>query len=347
MSQSEPLISVVIPTINRPSLVTGAVDSALRQSLQSIEVIVVVDGPDEETRRVLRRIDDPRLSVLPLAENVGLGGARHAGIDAARGRWIALLDDDDEWLPQKLEIQLDTALRSRHRLPIITCRVVAHRHYGDVVRPQRPLSQGEALSEYLFCRTRLLYGEGLILPSTILAPRDLLCDIRFRHRGAPFEGSDWLLRAVQREGVGVEFVAAPEPLALWRCEETRPRMSNGCDWRASLAWAAAEASLLTPRAHAGFILSRVSLEARRAGDKSAFWRLPREAFRRGRPTLFDLLAHTFIWLVPLRLRASIAARVTRRHSGSGSGDATTRPAGTNAGADGLRRPSRSLPRRAP
>src|SRR5208282_1398652 len=60
MIPSAPLISVVIPTINRPQLVTGAVDSVLRQSLRDIEVIVVIDGPDEATQRVLQTIDDPR-----------------------------------------------------------------------------------------------------------------------------------------------------------------------------------------------------------------------------------------------------------------------------------------------
>jgi glycosyltransferase involved in cell wall biosynthesis len=310
----EQLISVVIPTINRPQLVPGAVGSALRQTLHEIEVIVVVDGPDAETLRVLRSIADPRLRIIPLRQNVGLGAARHAGVSAARSEWVALLDDDDEWLPQKLEVQLDTARRSRHRLPIVTCRVIARRHDGDVVRPQRRLTQGEALSEYLFCRTGLLSGEGLILPSTLLAPRALLGEIPFRYRGAPFEGSDWLLRAVQKEGVGVEFVATSEPLALWRCEQTRERMSNSRDWRASLAWANAEAALLTPRARAGFILSRVSLEARRAGDARAFWRLPWEAFRRGRPTLVGLLAHAFIWLLPLGVRAAVAVRLPRGFS---------------------------------
>jgi glycosyltransferase involved in cell wall biosynthesis len=289
----------------------GAVSSALRQSLREIEVIVVVDGPDEESRRALRAIDDPRLRVLPLRENVGLGGARHAGVDAARGRWVALLDDDDEWLPQKLQIQLDTARRSRYRLPIITCRVIARTQHGDVVRPRRNLTQGEALSEYLFCRTRLLGGEGLILPSTLLAPRDLLRDIRFAYRGTPFEGSDWLLRAMEREGVGVEFVATQEPLALWRCDETRARISTTRDWRASLAWANSQASLLTPRARAGFLLNRVSLQARRAGDASAFWLLPWEAFRRGRPSVIGLLAHVINWLVPPRARVSIAAVMAR------------------------------------
>ncbi len=311
----EHLISVVIPTIHRPHLVPGAVGSALRQTLREIEVIVVVDGPDAETLQALRSIADPRLRIIPLPENAGLGAARHAGVNAARGEWVALLDDDDEWLPQKLEIQLDTARRSRHRLPIVTCRVIARRHHGDVIRPQHCLAQGEALSEYLFCKTGLLNGEGLILPSTLLAPRALLCDTRFRYRGAPFEGSDWLLRAVQQEGVGVEFVATPEPLAIWRCEDTHKRMSNSRDWRASLAWANAEAALLTPRARAGFILSRVSLEARRAGDARAFWRLSWEAFQRGRPTLVIVLAHAFTWLMPLSVRTAVAARLTRRFSG--------------------------------
>jgi glycosyltransferase involved in cell wall biosynthesis len=312
MSSSEPLISVVIPTIHRPQLAPQAVSSALRQSLRNIEVIVVVDGPDAETRRAIGLIEDPRLRVVDLRENVGLAGARHAGVEAARSDWVALLDDDDEWLPQKLELQLDTARCSRHRWPVITCRVIARTERGDVVRPQRCLADGEALSEYLFCRTGLLRGEGLILPSTLLVPRELLGAVRFRHRGTAFEGSDWLLRAAQREGVGVEFVATPEPLVIWRCEQTRPRMSNSRKWRDSLAWVHTEAALLTPRARAGFILGRVSFETRSAGHTSAIWQLPWEAFRSGRPSLAGLLTHAIIWLVPLRARASIAAFLNRR-----------------------------------
>lgn len=311
MSPTEPLISVVIPTHHRPLLVTAAVGSALRQSLREIEVIVVVDGPDGETVVALRAIDDPRLRILPLRENVGVGAARHAGVDAARGRWVALLDDDDEWLPQKLEIQFDTARRSAHRLPIITCRVIARTQHGDAIRPQQCLTPGDVLSEYLFCKPRLVGGGGLVLPSTIFAPRELLREIRFRYRGASFEGSDWLLRAGRHDGVGVEFVATREPLVLWRCEETRQRMSNTQSWRASLAWANTQADLLTPRAHAAFFLVRVSLEARREGSASALWRLPWEAWRRGRPSASNLLAHAIIWLVPLSVRPFLAAVATR------------------------------------
>jgi len=321
MNPSGPVVSVVIPTINRPRLVMGAVASALRQSLRDIEVIVVVDGPDEETLQALQVIDDPRVRVLPLRENVGLGGARHAGVDGARGRWVALLDDDDEWLPPKLEIQLATAGRSRYRLPIVTCRVVARTQNGEAVRPRRCLDQGEILSEYLFCRTRLVAGEGLILPSTILAPAELFRDVGFRFNRARHEGSDWLLRAIQCEGVGVEFVATREPLVLWGCERTRARISNANDWRASLDWADARAALLTPRARASFILNRVSREAHGAGDARAFWLLLGEAFRKGRPTLIGLIAHVITWLVPRRARIWIAAVVDAAAPRTGRGRA--------------------------
>lgn len=65
---TEPLVSVVIPTRNRPHLVARAVHSALRQSLHKIEVIVVIDGPDDTTLKVLNQIDDPRLKVSMLPD---------------------------------------------------------------------------------------------------------------------------------------------------------------------------------------------------------------------------------------------------------------------------------------
>src|SRR5687768_2514241 len=91
-----PAVSVVIPTRARPELVRRAVRSALDQTLRDIEVVVVVDGPDPPTRQTLADIDDSRLRVVELAERGGAPAARNAGVRHARGRWTALLDDDDE-----------------------------------------------------------------------------------------------------------------------------------------------------------------------------------------------------------------------------------------------------------
>jgi glycosyltransferase involved in cell wall biosynthesis len=308
---ASPSVTAVVPTVGRPGLVPRAIASALGQTLPDVDVVAVVDGPDEATLATLRAIGDGRLRVLALPRRLGVGNARNAGVDAARGRWTALLDDDDEWLPRKLEQQLAVAERSRHPAPIVSCRFQARTEEGDVVLPRRVPRPGEPLSEYLFCQTSVLGGEGAVLPSTIFAPTDILRRTRFRHRSLPHEGSDWLLRAVRHDGVGVEFVEGSEPLAIWNGERRRERMSNALDWRTSLDWAAANRDLLTPRSYAAFLLIRASLEARRARDWRASARLVRESFRGGAPTATGLLAHALIWLVPPRLRFAAAALATR------------------------------------
>src|SRR4051812_43027222 len=102
----EPLVSVVIPAYNAAGTITAAVDSVLRQTVGDLEVIVVDDGSADSTVEIARQIDDPRVTVVE-QPNSGPCIARNAGIELARGRYVALLDADDLWFPEKLERQLD------------------------------------------------------------------------------------------------------------------------------------------------------------------------------------------------------------------------------------------------
>jgi glycosyltransferase involved in cell wall biosynthesis len=88
------LVSAVTPTFRRPNLVARAVDSALAQTVRDLEVVVVVDGGDRDTLRLLRRTRDARLRVIPVPRRLGPGDSRNHGVAAARGKWIAFLDDD-------------------------------------------------------------------------------------------------------------------------------------------------------------------------------------------------------------------------------------------------------------
>lgn len=97
-------LSVIIPTYNRAWCLNRAVDSVLAQSFRDFELIVVDDGSSDDTARLLEVYGDA-LRVLRQA-NQGVSAARNAGIAAARGRWIALLDSDDHWLPEKLAAQM-------------------------------------------------------------------------------------------------------------------------------------------------------------------------------------------------------------------------------------------------
>jgi glycosyltransferase involved in cell wall biosynthesis len=311
----KPLISVVIPTRERPSLAVRAVQSVLTQTLDTIEIIVVIDGPDAATSQVLFQIDDPRLKVRTLPERLGASAARNAGVSEAKSHWIAFLDDDDEWFPRKLEIQLQAAEKSFYLYPIISCRLIARSEAGDLVWPRRYPSPGKHLSEYLFCQSGLLGGEGLILPSALLTKRELLWKVPFKRGMLRHNDVDWLLRASTLEGFGIEFVSSPAPLVIWHIEDNRRRISNTTDWRFSLSWIQTNRHLVTPRAYASFLMTWASLTAARGRDWKAFWLLPREASRHGKPKIIDLLAHLVIWLIPPAVRRRVAVFFERRRLG--------------------------------
>lgn len=103
---THPLVSVVIPTYQRSQLVPRAIRSVLAQTYQYLEVIIVDDCSQDDTGAVVAAIGDARLRYVRHEQNKGLPAARNTGIRAARGSYIAFLDDDDEWRPVKIERQL-------------------------------------------------------------------------------------------------------------------------------------------------------------------------------------------------------------------------------------------------
>ena len=303
MKKPSPLVSVVIPTRHRPDLVVRAVKSALTQSLQAIEVIVVIDGPDEETSAALEEIQDSRLCIKILPDNLGPAEARNAGVREAKCRWVAFLDHDDEWLPNKLEIQLQLARTSTHKYPIIGCRLIVRFEKGDLVWPKRFPKPNEPMSDYLFCRTQLFGGEGNLQTSTIFTARDLLQAVPFRKESKNHDDIDWALRATSRPDVGVQFVPESAPLAIWHRDDNRSTISSRTNWRFSLDWANENRDLFTKRAYASFLMTWVSANAVQKGDRKESLLLLRQAYRHGKPSLLDAVLFWGIWFMPQNFRA--------------------------------------------
>jgi GT2 family glycosyltransferase len=106
VTPAAPAFSVVIPAFNAEATVASSVASVLRQTRTDLEVIVVDDGSTDATVAAVDRIADGRLRVISQSKQ-GVSAARNAGIDAARGRYIAFLDSDDLWLPRYLELSAE------------------------------------------------------------------------------------------------------------------------------------------------------------------------------------------------------------------------------------------------
>jgi glycosyltransferase involved in cell wall biosynthesis len=306
-----PEVSVVIPTCNRPDLASRAVRSALAQTYEDLEVIVVIDGPDPATEEALGAIPDARLRVLPLPRQGKAPNARNQGTRAATGRWTAFLDDDDEWLPEKLEVQLKLAATAVRPSPVVATRLISRSPRSDTVMPRRLPAAGEPLSEYFTVRKGLFYGDGFIQTSTIMAPTSLARRVPFTVGLRRQQELDWTLRAVQQEDV--ELLYASEPLVLWHQDEDRERISLENPWAEQLEWLRANRSLFTPRAYSAFTMSVLSSMAAPTRSRQVFAELLREA-RTGRPGAIDYLTFLQIWTLPPSIRHTLRDKIVGRRT---------------------------------
>lgn len=102
-------VSVIIPAYNTEAYIAKAIESALTQTIHEIEVIVIDDVSTDATIEVAKRFSDPRLQVVVNQQNLGAGLTRNKGLALAKGEWVALLDSDDWFAPERLERLLKIA----------------------------------------------------------------------------------------------------------------------------------------------------------------------------------------------------------------------------------------------
>lgn len=199
------LVSAVIPVYNGESFVAEAVRSTLDQTHAEVECVVVDDGSTDATPDVVRAIVDDRVRYVR-QENAGVSAARNRGIAEARGDYVAFLDADDVWLPNKTARQL-RSFRTRPDLSlVVTGYTITDEHLAPrfTVLPSR--------REIDFVRLVMLEASGIGLSFTGMAPRALAERLGFSPRFATAADLELALRL--RADGPVEAVI--EPLALYR-----------------------------------------------------------------------------------------------------------------------------------
>jgi glycosyltransferase involved in cell wall biosynthesis len=116
---SKPTVSVVIPVYNRPTAVRRAIDSVLSQTYRHFEMVVVDDASTDGTPVAVQAVSEPRVRLVRHETRLGGSAARNTGIRAGSAPFVAFLDSDDEWLPAKLERQLELFSKGGDRLGLV------------------------------------------------------------------------------------------------------------------------------------------------------------------------------------------------------------------------------------
>jgi glycosyltransferase involved in cell wall biosynthesis len=262
--ESLPVVSAVIPTRNRTQLVCRAVRSVLKQTYVNIEVIVVVDGPDSSTVQALLALTDPRLRIVALEGNVGGSEARNIGAREARGEWIAFLDDDDEWLPEKIKRQINSIGAEEREIIFSATQYLDSKNGRTSIQPKCfPVFQ-QRISEYLFCELDRLGRRNCFLQtSTWVVRRDFFLTHPFTVGLKKNQDTDWLLRCFPELARQSLFVA--EPLSIFYRQSGLKRISTTPDWEYTFRWAEANCNLFTPRALAFLFMTECARSANRQG----------------------------------------------------------------------------------
>lgn len=237
-----PLFSVVIPTYQRRDVVVAAVMSALEQTIALIEVIVVVDGSTDGTEAVLATIDDPRLHVI-VQPNRGAAAARNAGIEQARGRYIAFLDCDDRFLPHHLADLLPLLQQSDD--VVAYGQVLADRGKGrSFLKPPRAIALGEAVDRYLMC------DRGFIQTSSMALSRPLAQKVGYREDVRFGDDTDF---AVRLSLAGARFLMTVRPGTVWADRDAEHRLSHVRGSVGSLVWLRDLRPHISARAFSGYM----------------------------------------------------------------------------------------------
>lgn len=202
-----PAVSVIVPVFNRAHLLERTLKTVIGQSFTDFEVILVDDCSDDDPAAVVRSLGDSRLRYLRQPENQGVAAARNRGLREAKGDLIAFLDDDDEWFPEKLALQVALFQRSPTDVGLIYTGVETYTGVDDGPDDcsrthQIPSARGDLYRELL---VRNIFHGG---SSSIMIRKNVVARVGFFDESLPaIEDYDYWLRITRR--YKADFVSTP------------------------------------------------------------------------------------------------------------------------------------------
>lgn len=167
------LVSVIIPTYRRSEMLTRAIESVLCQSYANIELLLVNDNEpddlytDDLKKRVKKYEADPRFHLVMQDRHVNGAMARNVGIRMAKGEYVAFLDDDDWWKPDKLGEQVRELSRLSEEWGGVSCKFIQYDKNGSVVGKSRKYKDGKIYKDILYLLSDVATGTLLLRHSAL------------------------------------------------------------------------------------------------------------------------------------------------------------------------------------
>jgi glycosyltransferase involved in cell wall biosynthesis len=277
------VVSAVIPTVGRESVVDAVLSARAQRAIRP-EIIVVCDCPT--VPRAVADIAHMIDRIECTGGRMGAAYARNVGVAAASGRYVAFLDDDDEWLPLKLQLQVEEALsiEATGHVPVVSSRFFQRKagcQPSSAIGPRRILTSDDRPEDYLFANRLVGFKRPMLPTPTLLTTREFAArhtwdaDLR-RH-----QDWDWLVRT--RDVPNVRLRQLAEPLAICTIGSANSTSASP-DWRTSFEWAMRYRRIWAAATLADFLASQTLRYALQARDWSGAREIISTILQCGRPS---------------------------------------------------------------
>ncbi len=250
MTNDSPKVSVVIPVYNRSHLIHRTLDCLTKQRTSDFEVIIIDDCSDdsEQLVDVLKRYDGAlKIHYHRHTTNQHGAAARNTGITMSTGEFIALLDSDDLWHPDKLKICTDY-LTTHSESSVVYSQIEVDEGRGLTNKPKVGKPQGTSVGDYL------LYNFGTIQTSSLFIRANVAKRVMFDPDLKRFQDYDFCLRLEEH---GYEFDFIPEPLVTMTDDDIGNRISNSIELEPIEHWLNKIRNRVSRKAKATFIINRL------------------------------------------------------------------------------------------
>lgn len=182
------MISIVMPTYNREKTIKRAIDSILNQTYKDFELIIVDDNSNDNSKNIIKSIDDDRIIYIKNDFNKGANESRNIGVKIAKGEYVAFQDSDDEWLENKLENQLKELQNTNS--DVVACSLYRVNKDKKEIIPKRNIKDKDVYE-------RLFFG-NFISTQTILGKKDCFVEEKFDSMFPRFQDWEVMLRITNR-----------------------------------------------------------------------------------------------------------------------------------------------------
>lgn len=269
INDQQDLVSVIVPTYNRAKVIHHCLNSIINQTYSNLEIIVVDDASNDHTESIVKSMDDSRIKYIRLNQNSQGTKPRNIGIESCTGKYIAFLDSDDAWLPDKIEKQLFYIKKNNEQDVLCFTGVILRWNSKEKIVINRNIQRNETIIDYII-------NVGWVQCGTFMCSSEIAKKTKFSSIVRKHQDWDFCFRLAKNN---CKFIYLKEALTVYNIDDGNNQISTNNRFDLSLEWINSIKNEISLKSYYVFLINHVAHDMIQSNRKKEAWKIYREAFK--------------------------------------------------------------------